>query len=94
MDQFTLESSVPFLFDSGKADGSSTEKCPTIETYRHNGSGFRVVFVNMSSPLCSSTIIVPTLAEDNKGLPHTLEVCNEYLLQHSTALLKNAIFFD
>ncbi|KAJ3046244.1 hypothetical protein HDV00_000056 [Rhizophlyctis rosea] len=45
----------------------------TINIYRHRDSQFRLVFVPLRGPLCSTSIVVPTVAEDDKGLPHTLE---------------------
>ncbi|KAJ3254769.1 hypothetical protein HK103_006844 [Boothiomyces macroporosus] len=44
-----------------------------IKTYQLENSDFRVVFVDVPGPLVSCSIVIPTLSNDNKGLPHTLE---------------------
>ena len=45
----------------------------TMQIYRFRDTGFRIVFVALPGPICSTSIIVPTVCSDNKGLPHTLE---------------------
>ncbi|KAI8826708.1 uncharacterized protein EV422DRAFT_511122 [Fimicolochytrium jonesii] len=61
---FSLESSVPFALPA-----TTTE----IKTYKHDDSNFRLVFCPVPGPLCSASIVVPTLAEGDEGLAHTLE---------------------
>ncbi|KAI9015118.1 Metalloenzyme, LuxS/M16 peptidase-like protein [Gaertneriomyces semiglobifer] len=62
--RFFLESSTPFDLPASPT---------SIRVYRHDKSQFRVVFCKVPGPLCSASIIVPTLADNDKGLPHTLE---------------------
>ncbi|KAI0241741.1 hypothetical protein L0F63_004905 [Massospora cicadina] len=44
-----------------------------VDLYQHERTGLRVVFINAPGPASHSTIVVPTLCQDNFGLPHTLE---------------------
>jgi Zn-dependent M16 (insulinase) family peptidase len=44
-----------------------------INTYVWDDSTFRVVFASVPGPIVSSSVVVPTLALENNGLPHTLE---------------------
>jgi Zn-dependent M16 (insulinase) family peptidase len=45
----------------------------TISTYKHTHSDFRIIFVPLTGPLCSTTILIPTQSTDDSGKPHTLE---------------------
>ncbi|KAJ3133441.1 hypothetical protein HDU90_005760 [Geranomyces variabilis] len=64
MTAFSLESARPFPLPAGPT---------TISTYKHASSNFRIIFCPVPGPLCSSSIIVPTLAQGDEGLAHTLE---------------------
>lgn len=44
-----------------------------IRVYKFKESDFRIIFVNAKGPLCSLSIVVPTIPENDAGLPHTLE---------------------
>ncbi|KAJ9050858.1 hypothetical protein DSO57_1010409 [Entomophthora muscae] len=44
-----------------------------FDLYQHGRTGLRVVFINAPGPASHSTIVVPTLCQDDYGLPHTLE---------------------
>ncbi|KAJ3268749.1 hypothetical protein HDV01_002322 [Terramyces sp. JEL0728] len=44
-----------------------------IKAYQLENSDFRIVFVDVPGPLVSCSIVIPTLSNDDKGLPHTLE---------------------
>lgn len=52
-------------------------KLPTsnseVQVYSLEGSEFRVIFCDVPGPLVSLSILVPTVSNNNKGLPHTLE---------------------
>lgn len=52
-------------------------KLPTCSTsvnvYVMEKSDFRMVFVDVPGPLVSCSIVIPTVSENHKGLPHTLE---------------------
>ncbi|KAI9201919.1 Metalloenzyme, LuxS/M16 peptidase-like protein [Polychytrium aggregatum] len=61
---FSLASQVPWELPLTKT---------TVEEFKHSRSDFRIVVVKVPGPLVSTTIVVPTLSQDNKGLPHTLE---------------------
>ncbi|KAI8809643.1 Metalloenzyme, LuxS/M16 peptidase-like protein [Cladochytrium replicatum] len=60
---FEQESEIPPKWPNG----------PTITVFKHKWSGFRAVFANVATPLCSAAVVVPTFSSDDKGLPHTLE---------------------
>ncbi|KAJ2359251.1 hypothetical protein IWW50_001939 [Coemansia erecta] len=51
---------------------SPTSWVPTT-VHRHVSSGFRVVQCKVQQPVYSLAIYVPTLPDNNKGVPHTLE---------------------
>ncbi|KAH6601991.1 hypothetical protein BASA61_001568 [Batrachochytrium salamandrivorans] len=61
---FSLESTERFRLPSGIS---------RIKVYKLSHSGFRVVFAEVPGPLCSASVIFPTLCKDHKGLSHTLE---------------------
>ncbi|KAJ3217338.1 hypothetical protein HK099_005514 [Clydaea vesicula] len=61
---FELETKRSFPIPSHSID---------ISTYKLQNSQFRVVIVPIPGPLVSLDVIIPTLVEDHKGLPHTLE---------------------
>ncbi|KAI8915216.1 Metalloenzyme, LuxS/M16 peptidase-like protein [Powellomyces hirtus] len=61
---FQLENSRQFALPAGPT---------TLATYKHASSDFRIVFCPVPGPLVSSAFIVPTLAEGDEGLAHTLE---------------------
>lgn len=63
-DSFVLESSISFPLPSSTA---------SIDAYRHANSELRVIFVHVPGPLTNAVVVVPTLVNDNAGLPHTLE---------------------
>jgi Zn-dependent M16 (insulinase) family peptidase len=44
-----------------------------LRVYVLKDSDFRIVFVDIPGPLVSTSIVIPTIASDHKGLPHTLE---------------------
>lgn len=44
-----------------------------LQVFRLSGSAFRLVFIPVPGPIATASIVVPTLASNNKGLPHTLE---------------------
>ncbi|KAJ1944244.1 hypothetical protein FBU59_002656, partial [Linderina macrospora] len=56
------------VFQNGTANGGFR-----TTVYRHCENQMRVVLCRVPGPLCSMNIYVPTIANDNKGLPHTLE---------------------
>ncbi len=64
MTRFLLESQRNFRLPSAET---------TIKVFKHAESNFRCVFVPLPGPLCSATLLVPTLAVNHKGLAHTLE---------------------
>lgn len=41
--------------------------------YRLSNHDMRIIFIPVAGPLVSASIVVPTLASDHSGLPHTLE---------------------
>ncbi|KAJ2783824.1 hypothetical protein H4R18_001499 [Coemansia javaensis] len=43
------------------------------QVYKHSDSNLRVVLCSIAQPLFSVNIYVPTVAPNNKGVPHTLE---------------------
>lgn len=57
----------------------STEKIrlSTVDTflkvYQLQDTDFRIIFVDIPGPLVSASIVIPTVSDNNKGLPHTLE---------------------
>ncbi|KAL5032116.1 hypothetical protein BDV3_000710 [Batrachochytrium dendrobatidis] len=61
---FSLESTERFKIPSGTS---------RIRVYKLSHSEFRIIFVEVPGPLCSASIVFPTISVDNKGLPHTLE---------------------
>ena len=44
-----------------------------VRTFVHRTSGVRVALCDVAGPLCSAFVVVPTVAADDRGLPHTLE---------------------
>ena len=64
MIKFYLESTKDVMIASGLSQ---------ILVYRLAEHDMRIIFVKIAGPLVSASIIVPTLAQDHKGLPHTLE---------------------
>ncbi|KAJ1725212.1 hypothetical protein LPJ53_000635 [Coemansia erecta] len=58
-----------FYFEKGTADGSGYR----TSVYRHRESQMRVVVSRVPRPLCTLHIYVPTVTDNDKGLPHTLE---------------------
>lgn len=44
-----------------------------MNVYRFKDTDFRLVFVHVPGPLCSASILIPTIASNDAGLPHTLE---------------------
>ena len=64
MPRFALESTREILIAGGKSQ---------LRVYRLLDHDMRIVFVKVPGPLVSASIIVPTLSDNNKGLPHTLE---------------------
>ncbi|KAJ3008587.1 hypothetical protein HKX48_008446, partial [Thoreauomyces humboldtii] len=78
---FTLENEVSFPLPAAPT---------TISTYKHKDSSFRIVFCPTPGPLVSSAILVPTLAEKDNGLAHTLEhliFCGSTLNDHKRGYL-------
>jgi Zn-dependent M16 (insulinase) family peptidase len=61
---FSLESQQSIRF-------ATTES--KIKAFKHQGSDFRIVFVDIPGPLVSCSIVIPTVSSDHKGLAHTLE---------------------
>ena len=68
MDHFLLESEVSL-------PGPSQPTPVTV--YKHRVTSMRFVFVDITGPQATATIIVPTVVKDSRGLPHTLEHCKE-----------------
>ncbi|KAJ2655068.1 hypothetical protein IWW48_005733 [Coemansia sp. RSA 1200] len=69
-DDIFIQKSSSSSDDSGNsnpADGFRTS------VYKHFESNMRVVMCRTSSPIYTLNIYVPTVAPNNKGLPHTLE---------------------
>ncbi|KAG0267056.1 hypothetical protein DFQ27_009203 [Actinomortierella ambigua] len=61
---FVLESEVQF-------PGPSV--ATPVQVYRHKATSMRIVFVDIKGPQATATIVVPTVTQDSRGLPHTLE---------------------
>ncbi|KAG5455632.1 MAG: hypothetical protein BJ554DRAFT_4886, partial [Olpidium bornovanus] len=61
---FKLETTCTFDFP--------TRPIP-VTVYKHTQCDFRVIFADVRGPLASATIVVGTLSDNHKGLPHTLE---------------------
>lgn len=64
MSKFYLESSRDIITAGGLSQ---------LLIYRLTGHDMRMIFVKVAGPLVSASILVPTLANDHAGLPHTLE---------------------
>jgi len=65
---------MSFILESTSSFNTQPNQSLEINTYKYEKSDFRVIFIDVPGPLCSTTIVVPTLSPNNKGLPHTLEV--------------------
>ncbi|KAI8598334.1 hypothetical protein EDD21DRAFT_382799 [Dissophora ornata] len=61
-----------FLLESEVALPGPSQPTP-VSVYKHIGTNMRFVFVSISGPQATATIIVPTVVKDSRGLPHTLE---------------------
>ncbi|ORY06614.1 hypothetical protein K493DRAFT_18579 [Basidiobolus meristosporus CBS 931.73] len=61
---FSLVEDIDFRSPNGKVG---------LQVYKPSSSGFRIININVPGPLCYASIIVPTIADNDKGLPHTLE---------------------
>ncbi|KAF9977979.1 hypothetical protein BGZ73_004262 [Actinomortierella ambigua] len=61
---FVLESEVQF---------PGPNEATQVQVYRHKATSMRIVFVDIKGPQATATIVVPTVAKDSRGLPHTLE---------------------
>ncbi|ORX60755.1 hypothetical protein BCR36DRAFT_272715 [Piromyces finnis] len=64
---------MAFSLESTSSFNTQPNQSLEINTYKYDKSNFRVVFINVPGPLCTTTIFVPTLSPNDKGLPHTLE---------------------
>lgn len=63
---------MKFYLESSK-DITTAAGPSKLLVYRLSDHDMRIIFVKVAGPLVSASIIVPTLANDNSGLPHTLE---------------------
>ncbi|ORX81651.1 hypothetical protein BCR32DRAFT_261274 [Anaeromyces robustus] len=64
---------MTFILESTSSFNAQPNQSLEINTYKYEKSDFRIIFVDVPGPLCSTTILVPTLSPNDKGLPHTLE---------------------
>ena len=62
-----------FVLESSEALPKASQIKGDIRVYRLDNRQFRLIFVPVPGPLVNASLILPTLASDNKGLPHTLE---------------------
>jgi len=71
---------MSFILESTSFFNTQPNQSLEINTYKYEKSDFRIIFINVPGPLCTTTIFVPTLSPNDKGLPHTLEVryINQY----------------
>jgi len=65
---------MTFILESTSSFNTQPNQSLEINTYKYEKSGFRIIFIDVPGPLCTTTIVVPTLSPNDKGLPHTLEV--------------------
>ena len=80
----TRQKLMPFDLESNRILRLPTTESK-IQVYRLRGHDFRIVFVPIPGPLVSASLIIPTLASDNSGRPHTLEhlvFCGSHSIPH------------
>jgi Zn-dependent M16 (insulinase) family peptidase len=81
MATFLQESWTDIVLSPFKDDGSNRR----VSVFKHAHSDLRVVFAPVPGPLVSATIVVPTIASNDKGLPHCLEhlcFCGSHEYKH------------
>jgi len=65
---------MSFILESTSSFNTQPNQSLEINTYKYEKSDFRVIFIDVPGPLCSTTIVVPTLSPNNKGLPQIIKV--------------------
>ncbi|KAJ1870561.1 hypothetical protein LPJ57_005333 [Coemansia sp. RSA 486] len=68
--QLFVKEGNDFVYQKGTSNPDDGYK---TSVYRHCDSEMRVVICRIPRPVCTLHIYVPTIANNNKGLPHTLE---------------------
>jgi Zn-dependent M16 (insulinase) family peptidase len=63
---------MPFVPISTLTVNTPVSQYP-CKVYRHEKTGMQAVLLDVPGPLCFLSVVVPTVCQDNRGLPHTLE---------------------
>ncbi|KAJ1812926.1 hypothetical protein LPJ56_003646, partial [Coemansia sp. RSA 2599] len=69
-DPLFVKEGADFMYQKGTSDPEDGYR---TSVYRHRDSEMRIVMCRIPRPLCTLHIYVPTITDNNKGLPHTLE---------------------
>ncbi|KAJ1964009.1 hypothetical protein GGI12_001702 [Dipsacomyces acuminosporus] len=68
--QLFVKEGDDLVYQNGSSSGSGGFR---TSVYRHCESNLRIIICRVPNPLCTLNIYVPTVSDNNKGLPHTLE---------------------